>query len=103
MHWRGQRLTTPPTPTRVDGVTICRPLLVESLTDATDSRPGKDLRHHPGTEVFSTGDGRYYTSRIEADRPDGPFTADSRIIYLAEQKVFTRYEVDSPGFERVVL
>lgn len=52
-----------------------------------------------GAEVFSTGDGRYYTSRIEADGPDGPFTADSRIIYLAEQKVFARYEVDSRGFE----
>ena len=33
-----------------------------------------------GIETFSTGDGRYYTSRIEADGPDGPFTADSRII-----------------------
>ena len=52
-----------------------------------------------GTEVFSTGDGRYYTSRIEAEGPDGPFTADSRIIYLAEQKVFARHEVDSRGFE----
>jgi len=52
-----------------------------------------------GTETFSTGDGRYYMSRIEADGPDGPFTADSRIIYLAEQKVFSRYEVDSRGFE----
>ena len=52
-----------------------------------------------GTEVFSTGDGRYYTSRIEAEGPDGAFTADSRIIYLAEQKVFARYEVDSRGFE----
>ena len=58
--------------------------------------PGGTIR---GTEDFSTGDGRYYTSRIEADGPDGPFTADSRIIYLAEQKVFTRYEVDSRGFE----
>ena len=52
-----------------------------------------------GTEVFSTGDGRYYTSRIEAEGPEGPFTADSRIIYLAEQKVFARHEVDSRGFE----
>ena len=58
--------------------------------------PGGSIR---GTEAFSTGDGRYYTSRIEAEGPDGPFTADSRIIYLAEQKVFTRYEVDSRGFE----
>ena len=40
-----------------------------------------------------------YTSRIEAEGPDGPFTADSRIIYFAEQKVFARYEVDSRGFE----
>ena len=58
--------------------------------------PGGSIR---GTEAFSTGDGRYYSSRIEAEGPDGPFTADSRIIYLAEQKVFTRYEVDSRGFE----
>ena len=58
--------------------------------------PGGSIR---GTEVFSTGDGRYYTSRIEAEGPDGPFTADSRIIYLAEQRVFARYEVDSRGFE----
>ena len=61
--------------------------------------PPRPRRHHPGHRDFSTGDGRYYTSRIEADGPDGPFTADSRIIYLAEQKVFTRYEVDSRGFE----
>lgn len=53
-----------------------------------------------GTEVFSPGDGRHYTSRIEADGPDGPFTAESRIVYLAEQKVFARYEVDSRGFEQ---
>ncbi|MDA1094075.1 MAG: hypothetical protein O3A25_12520 [Acidobacteria bacterium] len=53
-----------------------------------------------GTEVFAPGhDGRYYTSRIDARGPDGPFTAESRIIYLAEQKAFTRYEVDSRGFE----
>ena len=53
-----------------------------------------------GTEVYSTSDdGRYYTSRIEARGPDGPFTAESRIIYLAEQKVFTRHEIDSRGFE----
>lgn len=53
-----------------------------------------------GTEVFESGqDGRYYTSRIVARGPDGEFTADSRIIYLAEQKAFSRYEVDSRGFE----
>ena len=52
-----------------------------------------------GTEAFSTGDGRYYTSRIEADGPDAPFTADSRIIYLAEWRVLARHEVDSRGFE----
>ena len=51
-----------------------------------------------GAEVFSPGDGRYYTSRIEADGPDGPFTAESRIVYLAGQKVFARHEVDSRGF-----
>lgn len=53
-----------------------------------------------GTELFSGGgDGRYYTSRIEARGPDGPFSADSSIVYLAEQKVFARYETDSRGFE----
>ena len=53
-----------------------------------------------GTEVYSTSeDGRYYTSRIEARGPDGPFTTESRIIYLADQKVFARYETDSRGFE----
>ncbi|MEE2635868.1 MAG: hypothetical protein VYE68_01375 [Acidobacteriota bacterium] len=53
-----------------------------------------------GTEVFSAGDdGRYYTSRIDARGPDGPLTVEARIIYLAEQKVFARYEVDSRGFE----
>jgi hypothetical protein len=53
-----------------------------------------------GTEVYSTSqDGRYYTSRIEARGPDGPFTSDSRIIYLVDQKVFTRFETDSRGFE----
>lgn len=53
-----------------------------------------------GTEVFSSSaDGRYYTSHIEARGPDGDFTTDSRIIYLADQKAFSRYEVDSRGFE----
>ena len=53
-----------------------------------------------GTEVFSgSTDGRYYTSHIEASGADGDFTADSRIIYLAAQKAFSRYEVDSRGFE----
>ena len=53
-----------------------------------------------GTEVYSESeDGRYYTSRVEARGPEGPFTTESRIIYLAEQKVFTRYEIDSRGFE----
>ncbi len=53
-----------------------------------------------GTEDFSTSDdGRYYTSRIEARGPDGEYTAEARIVYLAEQKVFSRYEVDSRGFD----
>jgi hypothetical protein len=53
-----------------------------------------------GTEVFVPGvDGRYYTSRIVARGPDGDFTTDSRIVYLAEQKTFSRYEVDSRGFD----
>jgi len=53
-----------------------------------------------GTEIYSTSeDGRYYTSRIEARGPDGSFTAESRIVYLADRKVFSRYEIDSRGFE----
>ena len=53
-----------------------------------------------GTEVYATSeDGRYYTSRIDARGPDGPFTVQSRIVYLAAQKVFTRYDTDSRGFD----
>ncbi len=53
-----------------------------------------------GTEAYSSSDdGRYYTSRIEANGPDGPFTTESQIIYLLDQKVFTRHEIDSRGFE----
>ena len=53
-----------------------------------------------GTEVYATSeDGRYYTSRIDARGPDGPFTTDSRIVYLAAQKVFARYDTDSRGFD----
>lgn len=53
-----------------------------------------------GTEVYAPGDGgRYYTSQITARGPDGEFTSSSRIVYLAEQQVFARYETDSRGFE----
>jgi len=53
-----------------------------------------------GTEVYSTSeDGRYYTSRIDAQGPDGPFTTEARIVYLADQKVFARYDTDSRGFD----
>ena len=53
-----------------------------------------------GTESYSRSeDGRYFTSQIEARGPDGPFTVNSEIIYLAEQKVFARYETDSRGFD----
>ena len=53
-----------------------------------------------GTEVYSTSeDGRYYTSRIDARGPDGSFTTESRIVYLADQKVFVRYDTDSRGFD----
>ena len=53
-----------------------------------------------GTEVYSTSqDGRNYTSRIDARGPDGPFTTVSRIVYLAAQKVFARYDTDSRGFD----
>ena len=53
-----------------------------------------------GTEVYSdSADGRYYTSRIDARGPDGPFTTESRIVYLADQKVFVRYDTDSRGFD----
>tara|TARA_B100001123_G_scaffold421654_1_gene529489 strand:+ start:10067 stop:10687 length:621 start_codon:yes stop_codon:yes gene_type:complete len=53
-----------------------------------------------GTERFSAGvDGRYYSSQIEATGPGGPYSAHSSIVYLADQKVFSRYESDSRGFE----
>ena len=53
-----------------------------------------------GTEVYSTSeDGRYYTSRIDLWGPDGPFTTEARIVYLADQKVFARYDTDSRGFD----
>ena len=53
-----------------------------------------------GTETFSTSeDGRSYTSRIDAEGPDGPFTTESTIIYLREQRTFSRYERDTRGFE----
>ena len=53
-----------------------------------------------GTEVYAPSeDGQYYTSQIDARGRDGPFTSASRIIYLAEQKTFTRYDTDSRGFE----
>lgn len=53
-----------------------------------------------GTETFSTSeDGRSYTSRIEAEGSDGPFSSESTIVYLREQRTFARYERDSRGFE----
>ena len=54
-----------------------------------------------GVETFSASeDGRhYYTSRIEAEGPDGPFTAQSTVVYLKEQRAFARLERDSRGFE----
>ena len=53
-----------------------------------------------GTEVFAPSeDGRYYTSKIEAVGPDGPFTVDATIVYEKEQKIFVRLEKDSRGFE----
>lgn len=53
-----------------------------------------------GTEVYSdSADGRDDTSRIDARGPDGPFTTECRIVYLADQKVFVRYDTDSHGFD----
>ena len=53
-----------------------------------------------GVETFSASeDGRHYTSRIEAEGPDGPFTAQSTVVYLKEQRAFARLERDSRGFE----
>ena len=52
-----------------------------------------------GSETFERGtDGRNYTARIEAEGPDGPFTTDSTIIYLAGQRAFVRHDTDSRGF-----
>ena len=53
-----------------------------------------------GQEVFAPSNGeRNYSSTIDADGPDGPFTIQSTILYLQEQQVFTRLEKDSRGFE----
>lgn len=52
-----------------------------------------------GSETFEPGgDGRNYTARIEAEGPDGPFTTESTIIYLAGQRAFVRHDTDSRGF-----
>lgn len=52
-----------------------------------------------GSETFERGtDGRNYTAVIEAEGPDGPFTTDSTIIYLAGQRAFVRHDTDSRGF-----
>lgn len=52
-----------------------------------------------GSETFERGtDGRNYTAAIEAEGPDGPFTMDSTIIYLAGQRAFVRHDTDSRGF-----
>lgn len=52
-----------------------------------------------GSETFERGtDGRNYTATIEAEGPDGPFTMDSTIIYLAGQRAFVRHDTDSRGF-----
>ena len=53
-----------------------------------------------GTETFTPSeDGHYYTSIIEAEGPDGPFTVTSTIAYEKQRKVFARYDKDSRGFE----
>ena len=53
-----------------------------------------------GTETYSESeDGRHYTSAIQADDPDGSFTAVSTIVYLREQRAFARFEADSRGFD----
>ena len=52
-----------------------------------------------GSETFERGtDGRNYTATIEAEGPEGPFTTDSTIIYLAGQRAFVRHDSDSRGF-----
>ena len=51
-------------------------------------------------KTFSkSDDGRHYASVVEAEGPDGAFTAQSTIVYLREHRVFSRYERDSRGFE----
>ena len=52
-----------------------------------------------GTETFEPGsDGRHYLATVEAEGPDGPFTTQSTIIYLAGQRAFLRHDADSRGY-----
>ena len=52
-----------------------------------------------GAETFAPGrDGRHYRATIEAEGPEGPFTTESTIIYLAGQRAFVRQDTDSRGF-----
>jgi hypothetical protein len=52
-----------------------------------------------GTETFAPGgDGRHYRASIVAEGPDGSFTTESTIIYLAGQRAFVRHDADSRGF-----
>lgn len=58
--------------------------------------PGGLIR---GSETFEPGgDGRHYRATVEAEGPDGPFTTQSTIIYLAGQRAFVRQDADSRGF-----
>ena len=52
-----------------------------------------------GTETFAGGDGRFFTSRTEAEGPDGAFTINSVIAYQPEHRTFARWDRDSRGFE----
>ena len=52
-----------------------------------------------GTETFEPGsDGRHYRATVDAEGPEGPFTTESTIIYLAGQRAFVRHDADSRGF-----
>jgi hypothetical protein len=52
-----------------------------------------------GTETVRPGvEGRYFESEIQADGPDGPFTARATTIFTADRKMVSRYQSDSRGF-----
>ena len=66
--------------------------------DVPDSpRAGRSTDRKKG--MTSQGiDGRYYESRIEAERPEWLYTVHSKIVYHPDNKVVARHDSDSRGF-----